>query len=190
MKRKYIFFIILVPFWVIFDQMTKSWATSRLKGSPIEIIENFFTLRYATNRGAAWGMFGNFHEDIRIPFFYLITIIATAVLIFFVRKVKADKILMPIALASIAGGMYGNFIDRVYVKFVVDFIDWHYYTSHWPTFNIADVAISIGMGFIILDWIVNREEYKEIEDLKQLEKERKKDQKKAQKEFRKSEENL
>jgi len=182
MKRKYIILLVVAPFWIIFDQLTKRWATTTFMNKPpIHIIDNFFTLRYVTNKGAAWGMFGNFREDIRINFFTLITIIAVIVLGYYYRKLKDNKLLLLLALASITGGMLGNAIDRIYVKYVVDFIDWHYYSHHWPTFNIADVAISVGMGLLILDWLIHHKEYAEAEKLKVIEAKKKKAEKKAQK---------
>ncbi len=162
MKRKYILLLTLAPIWIVLDQITKKWAESTLKGSEnIEVIKGYFTLRYVTNRGAAWGVFGNFRDSYRIPFFILITIVATIILLYYIIKLEDNKIILLVALSSIFGGMIGNFIDRVFVRYVVDFIDWHYKeVYHWPTFNIADVAISVGMGLIILDWIVNRKDYK------------------------------
>jgi signal peptidase II len=153
--------------FIYLDQITKAWATKTLKGKqPITIIENYFDLRYAINHGAAWGMFGDMQKSLRIPFFILITIIASAVLIYYYRKLKDNQIILQFALSFVTAGMIGNFIDRVFVTYVVDFIDWHVGVHHWPTFNIADVAISTGMGLLILDWILHHKEYEEKEKLK------------------------
>jgi len=163
-KRKYIILITISAVFIFLDQFTKIWATNNLKGKPhITIIENYFHLKYVTNRGAAWGMFGNFGTSFRIPFFIFITIIASIVLGYYYKKLKKEQIILQFALAFVVAGMVGNFIDRIFVTFVVDFIDWHIGVHHWPTFNIADVAISTGMGLIVIDWILHHKEYSEAE---------------------------
>jgi len=174
-KRRYIILAVISGLFIYLDQITKIWATNTLKGKPqITVIENYFHLKYVTNRGAAWGMFGNFGTDFRIPFFIVITIIASIVLGYFYHKLEKKQLIMQIALSFVVAGMIGNFIDRVFVTFVVDFIDWHIGKHHWPTFNIADVAISIGMGLIVIDFIINRKEYAEKEEKRLEEKKAKK----------------
>ena len=175
-KRKYIILAVISALFIYLDQITKIWATNNLKGkSPIIVIENYFDLRYVTNRGAAWGMFGNFGTDFRIPFFIVITIIASLVLGYYYHRLKRKQLILQFALAFVVAGMIGNFIDRVFVTFVVDFIDWHVGAHHWPTFNIADVAISIGMGLIVIDFILHHKEYAENEAKRIEEKKRKKE---------------
>ena len=106
--------------------------------------------------GAAWGIFGNLPDGWRVPFFVVIGVVAIAVIIGIYRSSDGQN-LVRWALTLVLGGAIGNLIDRVRLGFVVDFIDWHYKTHHWPTFNIADVAISVGVGLLILDMIVNRD---------------------------------
>ena len=159
-KKKYVILAVIVPLFIFLDQITKAWATQRLKGKPaITVIDNYFHLKYVTNRGAAWGMFGSWGTSLRIPFFILITIIASVILGYYYKKLKENQTILQFALALIISGMIGNFIDRVFVTFVVDFIDWHIGIHHWPTFNIADVAISTGMGLLALDWVLHHKEY-------------------------------
>ena len=171
-KRKYIILAIISALFIFLDQITKIWATNTLKGKPrIIIIKDYFDLNYVINHGAAWGMFGNFGTKFRIPFFIVITIIASVVLGYYYKKLKKEQIILQFALAFVVAGMVGNFIDRVFVTFVVDFIDWHVGIHHWPTFNIADVAISTGMGLIVIDWILHHKEYAENAKLKEESKE-------------------
>ena len=104
---------------IILDQVTKVWATNTLRdGSEIKIIDEFFRLSYVENRGAAFGMLQN-----KIWFFVLVTIIMLVILayIFFVNKNL--NILSKLSLTLIAGGAIGNFIDRVRLGYVVDFLD-------------------------------------------------------------------
>ncbi len=156
MKRKYLLPAIIIPVSIFLDYITKIWAVNNLKGKPpITIIDGFFNFIYAENRGAAWGMFGSWSPSIRVPFFIAITVVAMGVLSFVYKKLKEEQIFLQIAFSLIAGGAIGNFIDRVFIRHVVDFIDWHIGKHHWPTFNIADVAISIGMVLILLDMFLD-----------------------------------
>jgi signal peptidase II len=155
---------------VILDQLTKVWAVrglSRLNGMLPEtareirtntyvVFESWFNFRLTGNRGAAWGIFGGMSDTLRVPFFVVISMIAIGVIIAIYRSSQGQA-LVQWALTLILGGAVGNLIDRVRIGYVVDFIDWHYKTSHWPTFNIADVAISVGVGLLVLDMIVNRD---------------------------------
>lgn len=172
-KRKYIILAIISALFIFLDQVTKIWATNTLKGKArIIIIKDYFDLNYVINHGAAWGMFGNFGAKFRIPFFIVITIIASVILGYYYKKLKKEQIILQFALSFVVAGMIGNFIDRVFVTFVVDFIDWHVGQHHWPTFNIADVAISTGMGLLIIHWILHHKEYAEKD---RIEKQAKKD---------------
>jgi len=181
-KRKYLILVVISSVFIYLDQVTKAWATTALKGKPqITVIENYFNLKYVTNKGAAWGMFGNMGEEVRIPFFIFITIIASIALGYYYNKLKRKQLTLQISLSFVVAGMIGNFIDRVFVKFVVDFVDWHIGEHHWPTFNVADIAISIGMGLLVIDFIIHRKEYAEKEAIRLEEKKRKKEVKKAEK---------
>lgn len=167
MKRKIVILATLAPLMIILDQITKWWATSTLKGKPpIEVMANFFHFRYVENRGAAWGFLGSLGTHYRIPFFVVLTIVAMIFLLKYYKDMKESQVIGQISLALIMGGAIGNFIDRVFVTYVVDFIDWHFYDKRWPTFNIADVAISVGVALLFL---VLFKEAKEEKRLKKLE---------------------
>jgi len=133
------------------------------------VFESWFNFKIALNKGAAWGLFRDLHPDWRVPFFVVISAVAVTVIVLFYRKIEGQR-LVGSALVLILGGAIGNLIDRIRLGWVIDFIDWHYGTSHWPTFNIADVAISVGVGLMVLDMIVNRDrddEPNELSDLKE-----------------------
>lgn len=137
---------------IILDQVTKLYIDSsfRLYGS-IAIFEEFFHITYIRNPGAAFSILANTDASFRVPFFLTLSLIAVTGIILFYRTVE-DR-LVRVALSLIFGGAVGNMIDRVRFGEVIDFIDVHWYHNHWPAFNIADSAITIGVGFLLLDAI-------------------------------------
>ena len=151
------------------DQWSKAWAAKALYvgnaaaagGVPINpgeirtrVIEvtSWFNFRLVGNKGAAWGIFKDLPETMRVPFFVLLSAVALTILLVVYYRSPGQK-LMQSALVLIAGGAIGNLIDRIQIGYVVDFIDWHVNNHHWPTFNIADVSISVGVGLMIIDMI-------------------------------------
>lgn len=119
------------------------------------VVENYWHFTYRTNSGAAWGIFSTVDERIRRPFFISITIIAILFIFYlFAFRLESEHLLMIVALALILGGALGNFFDRLRLNYVIDFIEWFWRSRHqytWPTFNIADAAISIGVVLIGLE---------------------------------------
>jgi len=113
------------------------------------VVPGFWNHVYVQNFGAAWGMFSEKNESFRRPFFLIVSIVAVLVVFSLYRGLREDQRMMQVALSLIVGGALGNFIDRVRYGYVVDFIDWYITTGgqekHWPTFNIADVWITIGV---------------------------------------------
>ncbi len=121
------------------------------------VIPNYFHFTYRINYGAAWGIFSDIEHEIRKPFFSIITTIAISFILYlFFFKISPSHKLMIFALSFILGGALGNFLDRISLGYVVDFIEWFYrdrrYT--WPTFNIADVSIPIGVTLIAIELLL------------------------------------
>lgn len=163
---KYIASTIIVPLVFILDQITKKWAVSNLKGRPaIDVIKGFFDLRYVENPGAAWGILADMPDDIRKPFFIIVSLIAIGFIIYFFIKIKKEEQkTLSVAISLILGGAFGNFYDRVTNRYVVDFIHWFYKDYHWPIFNIADSAISVGVLLMIIHMLfLEKSEKKEAE---------------------------
>lgn len=158
MKNKYIILIILAPLAAALDQLTKWWARSLQGEPPITIIESYFHFIYVENRGAAFGLFSDMSPQWRIPFFVIISIVAIIMIFYFFRKVQDSQLVLITALSMVLGGAIGNFIDRIAYNSVIDFIDWHYKQYHWPTFNIADVFICIGVGLLIIEMFFGKSE--------------------------------
>lgn len=115
----------------------------------------YFGFNYVRNQGAAWGMLSNLRDSIRVPFFYGMTAVAVLLIFYYLFTTPFDHRLARFALVLILSGALGNFIDRLRVGYVIDWIDvrwniggWFYY---FPNFNIADSCISIGVFCLLLD---------------------------------------
>jgi len=119
----------------------------------LEVVEGFWYWRYVQNPGAAWGFLRDAPENLRVPFFFLVSVAAIVFIIAFFRRLGEDQYLTIIALSLVFGGAVGNFIDRIHLSYVIDFIDWFIGTYHWPTFNVADSAISCGVALLMIEWI-------------------------------------
>jgi signal peptidase II len=141
---------------IALDQWTKFLASSQLTyGVPIEILPVFnFTLQH--NTGAAFSFLADAGGWQRW-FFTAVSSIVSLVLLVWLFRLRNDQKLMMASLTLILAGAVGNLWDRVVLGYVVDFISVHYQSSFFPAFNIADSAITLGAGLMILDMFVNPE---------------------------------
>ncbi len=141
---------------ILLDQATKLVIVEALRvGQGIPVIPGFFDIVFVLNPGAAFGFLATLSEGVRSPFFILITVVAVSLIVFYhTRFLHADR-LASVALALILGGAIGNLIDRLRYGMVVDFLDFHVSRYHWPAFNVADSAISIGVGLMLLDMVLD-----------------------------------
>ncbi len=152
MKNKYLWVGSIAGVVLFLDQVTKFIVMRRIgMFEVITVIPGFFNLTYVRNRGAAFGMLAGVPGIWRSAFFIVVTIIAVAAIVLLIRK-TSERLLVA-AFSLIAGGALGNLIDRVRWGEVVDFIDWYVRSYHWPTFNIADSAISVGVGLLAIDML-------------------------------------
>ncbi|MGA1847215.1 signal peptidase II [Deferribacter abyssi] len=151
-------FIIISFLILILDQYTKYLIKKNFHLFEIKpIIKGFFNLTYILNPGAAFGFLANLNEKYRQLFFVLVTFIAVIIVIYlFIKENKS--ILRKISYSLILGGALGNFIDRLFIGKVVDFLDFYISTYHWPAFNVADSSISIGILLLILDMVIDKKE--------------------------------
>jgi len=126
----------------------------------VVVIENYLNLIYAKNRGGAWGLLQNETEALRRPFFLIVSVAAIVFIVSLYRKLAPQQRALMWGLPLVLGGALGNLIDRIRYGFVVDFID--VYTTmggqvkHWPTFNVADISICIGVGLMAIDMFTPR----------------------------------
>lgn len=141
---------------VLLDQASKAWAARRLRlGENFEVIKGFLNFDYAENNGVAFSQLQNGGDTSRWALSALALIAALAVLYFFWRTKRSDDRILG-ACALLLAGIVGNLLDRVRLGFVIDFIDVQFGSWHYPTFNVADSAICIGAGLLLLDMFLNR----------------------------------
>lgn len=142
--------LIITPLLLILDQLSKIFIDRNFfLGESVTVFENFFHITYIRNKGAAFGILAG--SPWRVPFFVTVGVIACAALLWYLYSTRADQKLLQIALVMVFAGAIGNIIDRVRLSEVIDFIDVHWYQHHWPAFNVADSAITIGVGLMIVD---------------------------------------
>lgn len=127
----------------------------------IRVIPGFWNWKYVENPGAAWGLFSGLNDSLRVPFFFAVSIGALLFIGWFFKKLRDDQRLLIWSLSLVFGGAIGNFIDRLHLSYVIDFVDWYIGRHHWPTFNLADAAITAGVVLLIVDMFVSRETAKE-----------------------------
>ncbi len=141
----------LIALVVAADQLTKVWIVGNFTlFESREVIPGLFNLTYLTNKGAAFGLLNGDHGAWRQIFFVVIAVIALIVLVIALRQVRGQGRIYSVALGLIAGGAAGNLLDRLRLGAVVDFLDFYYHGHHWPAFNVADSAITIGVTLLIL----------------------------------------
>jgi len=138
------------------DQTTKAWAIRRLRfGDEVQIIPGFLNFAYAQNTGVAFSLLDDHGDAGRWGLSVVAFIAATLVLYFFWKTPRSDDRILG-ALALLLAGIVGNVVDRARLGFVVDFIDVQIGNWHYPTFNVADMAICIGAGILILDMFLSK----------------------------------
>ncbi|TCK60520.1 signal peptidase II [Seleniivibrio woodruffii] len=138
---------------VVLDQVTKAYIVKNFmlhEGRPV--IDGFFDITYVLNPGAAFGFLGTLNEAYRKLFFIAVTILAIACVTYLLVKEKEMKLRL-FSYTLVLAGAVGNFIDRLFVGKVVDFLLFYYKHWQWPAFNVADIAISTGIGLLLLDYI-------------------------------------
>ena len=143
---------------LLLDQISKLLADARLVFHEPVVLLPFFNLRLAYNTGAAFSFLGNAGGWQRW-FFARNSVLVVSVLVVWMRRLKPEQWPLSLAFALIIGGAIGNLVDRLLYGHVIDFLDVYYGTWHWPTFNIADSAITLGAGLLLMDaWVEYRRE--------------------------------
>jgi signal peptidase II len=138
------------------DQTTKAWAVRRLRfGEDISVISGFLNFAYAQNTGVAFSMLDDHGDAGRWGLSAVALVAGVLVLYFFWKTPRSDDRILG-ALALLLAGIAGNVTDRIRLGFVVDFIDVQIGSWHYPTFNVADMAIVSGAGLIIIDMLLSK----------------------------------
>ncbi len=141
---------------LVLDQLSKWWVITRLMNPPRVIeITPFFNFVMWWNKGVTFGLFASAPGWGRWVMVVLALVI-TAVLVIWLVRVN-DK-LLALAIGLVIGGAVGNVIDRIRFTAVADFLDFHAGAWHWPAFNLADSAITIGVGLLLIDAFLARRE--------------------------------
>ena len=140
---------------LVLDQISKLIIIRSLGlGQTVPVIPGLFNLVYVLNPGAAFGFLASLPDGVRNPFFILISVAAAVLIIMYHARHLRSQILPSLALGMILGGAIGNLIDRLRYGMVVDFLDFYLDRYHWPAFNVADSAISVGVCLMVLDMLV------------------------------------
>lgn len=135
---------------IVLDQFTKQWASTALQLSdPVPVIP-FVNLTLMHNTGAAFSFLSDAAGWQRW-FFSALALIVSVAIIAWLKKLHAGQTWLAVALALVLGGALGNVWDRLWLGYVVDFIDVYYGTWHWPAFNVADSAITVGAIMLVID---------------------------------------
>jgi signal peptidase II len=173
------FFGVVAAVSLIADVASKAWAEiTLLRRSPvqgsIELIKDHLSFTLAYNPGGAWGLFQHHSEYVRRPFFLLVSLLAIAFIINLYGRLNPGQKALKWGLPLVLGGALGNLSDRIVRSNVIDFIDYQAnwieamnrliakvvkgwsITEHWPTFNVADIAICVGVGLMAVDMFTSR----------------------------------
>lgn len=157
-QRKHLILLSLAGAIVSFDQLSKRLIASRIRADQtIEIVPNFFNLTFIKNPGAAFGLLAHLDAKVRDPLFAFVPLITLIAILFVYQRLQETQRLSILALAAIVGGALGNLIDRAYIGFVIDFLDFHWNEHHFPAFNLADAAISAGVFLLLLTTLLNKD---------------------------------
>jgi signal peptidase II len=153
MNNKYLWVGTIIGIVLVLDQVSKYIIEKRVAlHEVIPVIPGFFNITQVRNKGAAFSLLANSPEVFRSLFFTAVTIVAVVVIALLIRK--AHERLLIVAFSLIAGGAIGNLLDRVRYGEVIDFIQWYVKSFYWPSFNVADSAITAGVCLLVFDMLI------------------------------------
>jgi len=136
---------------LIADLATKAWVQKTLWLQYYPVIDGFFTIQYATNSGIAFGWFDKVDSSLKTPILSLMALLAIGLVLYYIWTTPERDRFLLLSLGLLLGGIMGNLIDRLLHGAVVDFLKVHWGTKFvWPTFNLADSAITTGVVVILL----------------------------------------
>ena len=151
--NRYLFVFLVGLVWVVLDQLTKAMVTASIAlGHGITVIPGMFDLVHVLNRGAAFGFLNNDDTEWQFWLFAGAAVLVAGIILNMVRTSVYSRVLF-FGLGSILGGAAGNLIDRIRFRAVTDFLDVYWGQWHWPAFNVADIAICLGVAvaaFVLL----------------------------------------
>jgi signal peptidase II len=148
---------------LVADLGTKIWAERRLGTGagllrPVDLIDGYLDLVLAKNPAGAWSMLQDVPDAIRRPMFMILSVAAIVFIVSVYRRLLPGQRALRWGLPLVLGGALGNLVDRIRYSYVIDFIHmhatWGGRDHHWPTYNVADIAICVGVGLMVLDMLV------------------------------------
>ncbi|MDO9516116.1 MAG: signal peptidase II [Syntrophales bacterium] len=152
MRKNYGIFFITLVLVAGLDQLSKWYITSTMSlHASYPVIDGFFNITYIRNPGAAFGFLANAAPLFRSGFLIAVSAAAIVMILYYLAQNRSGGALLIYALSLITGGAAGNLIDRVRFGNVVDFLDVYIGSYHWPAFNVADSAISIGAVLLVVE---------------------------------------
>lgn len=151
MRNRYFIALSLASVVLVLDQLTKLWVQAHIPlWSGYPVIPDFFNMVHVLNKGAAFGFLASDSIAWQTTFFIITALVAVGVILYLLRTTHAADKLSVCGLGLVLGGALGNLIDRVRLGVVVDFLDFYVNDWHWPAFNVADIAICVGVGALML----------------------------------------
>ena len=132
-----------------------------LATDPYYVYAPLWRMNYVENPGAAWGLFRGFSSEFRNTFFTIVSIGAVAFILNYYRRLREEQRFLQLALAFVLSGAVGNFIDRLARHYVIDFVEWYWWRRpdlRWPTFNLADSLIVVGVAMLVVHPGARKEE--------------------------------
>ncbi|MCG3778410.1 MAG: Lipoprotein signal peptidase [Nitrospira sp.] len=156
---RYLLLGLLAGTIIVIDQVTKlSIMQSMRLHESIPIVQDFFSLTYIRNPGAAFGLLAGSSNAFRMVFFGVTSLIALALLGTILFRLPEKDWVGQLSISGVLGGAIGNLIDRLRYGEVIDFLDVYVNAYHWPAFNVADSAISVGVVFLIIHFAFEEKE--------------------------------
>ncbi len=149
----------------VFERSRDEGFAARLRGfyayrhleplatEPHYVWQPVWRMNYVENPGAAWGLFRGFSAAFRNAFFTLVSVGAVGFILYYYRKLRDDQRFLQVALAFVLAGAVGTCIDRVARRYVIDVVEWYWWNRpdiRWPTFNVADSLIVVGVAMLVL----------------------------------------
>lgn len=131
---------------LVLDQATKAWVLANLPlGASIPVIPGFFDITHVHNPGGAFGFLAGMSAEIRSLLFVAVSLLAAGLILYFYWQTSIRQRFLAVGISLLFGGAVGNLVDRLRFGIVVDFLDLYAGSLHWPAFNVADSAITIGV---------------------------------------------
>lgn len=156
-NNKYVYLVVIAAAVVAADQVTKAMVLANLPlYHSLAVIPGFFDITHIQNPGGAFGFLAGSGPGVRKVVFLFVSLLALVLIFWFYVKTPRTHRFLATGFAMIFGGALGNLIDRVRFGKVVDFLDVYIGSYHWPAFNVADSAISVGIGIFVLHLVLKK----------------------------------